>query len=91
MNDIVPSGTKEDLGWLADAIFRHVGRRAVTLYRKSAAERPEFKGQNEANTVAILCKVFDGLGFDVAYEHPAYGDDRQEIDLWAEETRGNPR
>ena len=70
MNDIVPTETKQDLGWLADAMFRHVEKRAARLYRKAVAERPTFNGLNEANTVAILGKVFEGLGFDVAYGAP---------------------
>jgi hypothetical protein len=90
-SETVQTKTKDDLGWLADAILRHVGKRTTRLYRKGATENPTFNGLNEANTVAILGKVFEGLGFDVVYEHRGYGDDRQEIDLWVEEMAGSPR
>lgn len=79
------------LGWLADAIVRHLSNTVASYHLKTPiGEIEHFEGMNERAAVAILAKIFEGLGFCILYEQQIFGN-RKRLDLWAGEPDGQPR
>jgi len=83
--------TDEHLAWLADAIVRHLSNTVATYHAKTKpGEIEQFEGINERAAVAVLAKIFEGLGYSVYYEQQVFGN-ADRLDLWVGEPDGQAR